>query len=110
MERRNEVRYEGTVAHGGGYDAKNLLHTFRLLDMAEEILAEGVIRVERPNREELLAIKRGEYGYEELLARAEAKMAAVEAAARASKLPDAPDRGEVERRLVRVREALAKQH
>ena len=66
--------------------------------------------MERPNREELLAIKRSEFGYGELLARAEAKMAAVEAAARTSSLPEAPDRGEVERRLVGVREALAKQH
>ena len=82
------------------------MHTFRLLDMAEEILTEGVIRVERPNRHELLAIKCGEFGYEELLARAEAKMCSVEAAARASKLPEVPDRGEVERRLVTVRERV----
>ena len=61
--------------------------------------------MERPNREELLAIKRSEFGYGELLARAEAKMAAVEAA-RASLLPGMPDRGEVERRLVAVREKL----
>ena len=106
VARRNDARYASTVAHGGGYDAKNLMHTFRLLEMAEEILAEGVIRVKRPNRGELLAIKRGEFGYDALLSRAEAKMAAVEAAALSSKLPEAPDAAEVERRLVAVRKAV----
>lgn len=106
VARRNDARYASTVAHGGGYDAKNLMHTFRLLEVAEEILREGVIRVERPNREELLAIKRGAFGYEELLSWAEGKMAAVEAAALSSKLPETPDAAEVERRLVEVREAV----
>ncbi len=103
VKRRNDVRYVSTLAHGGGYDAKNLMHTFRLLDMALEILCDGELRVERPNREELLAIKRGEFGYDELLARARDKIAAVESAAAKSSLPEAPDLRAIERRLVAAR-------
>ncbi len=106
VERRNDVRYASTLAHGGGYDAKNLMHTFRLLDMALEILRDGELNVERPNREELLAIKRGEFGYEELLARARSKLAEVEAAAARSRLPEVPNVAEIERRLVTVRERV----
>lgn len=34
-----------------------MMHTFRHLDMAEEILAEGKIKVHRNNRTELLKIR-----------------------------------------------------
>ena len=37
VEKRNEVRYENTISHAKNYDAKNMMHTFRLLDMAIEI-------------------------------------------------------------------------
>jgi hypothetical protein len=37
VEQRNEERYENTVSHGKNYDAKNMMHVFRLLNMAEEM-------------------------------------------------------------------------
>ncbi len=104
VEARNDARYAETVAHDRGYDAKNLMHTFRLLDMAKEILGTGKVIVERPNREELLAIRRGEFAYEDLMARAEAKMRDVEAAWRASALPESPSADDVEKLLVELRE------
>ena len=57
VNKRNEERYSGTMQHGKNYDAKNMMHTIRLLQVAEEILATGQLRVKRPNREELLSIK-----------------------------------------------------
>ena len=36
-QKRNPSRYESTLSHGKNYDAKNMMHTFRLLNMAEEI-------------------------------------------------------------------------
>ncbi len=33
VEARNPERYANTVSHGKNYDAKHMLHTFRLLDM-----------------------------------------------------------------------------
>jgi hypothetical protein len=59
IEKRNENRYQSTVSHGKNYDAKNMMHTFRLLHMAEEIAREGRIFVRRTDRELLMSIPLG---------------------------------------------------
>ncbi|MDO4432976.1 MAG: nucleotidyltransferase domain-containing protein [Alysiella sp.] len=71
---RNETRYQNNQSHGGGYDTKNMMHTFRLLQMARDIATHGEIRVRRSNRDELLAIKNGCFDYETLLQQAESLM------------------------------------
>jgi len=106
VEKRNDARYQGTIEHGKNYDAKNMMHTFRLLDMAEDIAREGVIRVRRPNRDELLAIRRGAFEYEDLVTRAESRLVTIKEAFDASPLPDRPDHAAVERALVEVRTAF----
>ena len=103
VEQRNETRYQNTLEHGKNYDAKNMMHTFRLLDMAAEILERGEINVRRPNREELLAIRRGAFQYEELIEQAEAKLRHVESLHERSPLPEAPDKAQIEALLVAVR-------
>lgn len=64
------LRDRNTLSHGKRYDAKNMMYTFHLLDMAAEILKDGQINVRRPNREELLRIRGGEYEYDDLIQRA----------------------------------------
>lgn len=103
---RNQERYQNTLQHGKNYDAKNMMHTFRLLDMAAEILEQGKIIVERPNRDELLAIRRGEFLYEELLEQAEQKLHRIQTLYAASTLPDQPDQAKIEAVLVEIREAF----
>jgi len=103
---RNEERYKNTLQHGKNYDAKNMMHTFRLLDMAAEILETGQVIVRRPNRDELLAIRRGEFLYEDLIARAEQKLQKIERLYPESTLPDFPDKSAIESLLVRTREAF----
>ena len=103
VAKRNKERYENTVQHGKNYDAKNMLHVFRLLQMAEEIALTGQLHVRRPNREFLLQIRRGEFAYAELIAEAEHLVARVEAAFAASALPVAPDKASAEETLRRVR-------
>ncbi|SSY79747.1 DNA polymerase beta superfamily protein [Alysiella crassa] len=71
VRERNETRYQNNQAHQGGYDSKNMMHTFRLLQMARDIAVHGEIRVRRDNRDELLAIKQGSLDYETLLSQAE---------------------------------------
>jgi hypothetical protein len=104
VTKRNDARFRDTVAHGKNYDAKNMMHTFRLLYMAEEIARYGKITVRRPNREELLDIKKGKFMYDELVATAEAKMRVIEELYEESSLPDKPDRSEVNRLLVEIRQ------
>ncbi|MBO2031092.1 nucleotidyltransferase domain-containing protein [Siccationidurans ginsengisoli] len=103
VAKRNKERYSTTVQHGKNYDAKNMLHVFRLLQMAEEIALTGEIQVRRPNREFLLQIRRGEFHYAELIAEAEQLVVRVEAAFASSTLPVAPDAAAAEETLRRVR-------
>ena len=106
VDKRNEARYQNNQEHGKNYDSKNMMHTFRLLDMAKEILETGKINVQRPNREELLAIRRGEWAYEDLMKKATEKMEEIEAAYRISPLPEEPDTVRVKTLLVEMREEL----
>ncbi|MCB1097976.1 MAG: nucleotidyltransferase domain-containing protein [Verrucomicrobiae bacterium] len=105
VKNRNEDRYATNQAHGQAYDSKNMMHTIRLLEVAVEIATEQTIQVRRPNREELLKIRRGEMSYEELLQRAEALTGMVDASFDASPLPESPDLGEIERLLVGLRQS-----
>ncbi|MDF7811813.1 nucleotidyltransferase domain-containing protein [Hymenobacter sp. YC55] len=105
VAKRNAERYENTVQHGKNYDAKNMLHVFRLLRMAEEIALNSQLQVRRPDREFLLAIRRGEFEYEELVQQAETLVKRVEAAFAASSLPEAPDKAATELLLVQTRRA-----
>lgn len=105
VKNRNEARYENTIEHGKNYDAKNMLHTFRLLDMAEEIGRTGRIVVRRANREELLRIKSGAFAYEELVEKAEQQLLRIEEVYAHSSLPDAPDMNEVNQLLIQLRTA-----
>ncbi|WP_240935710.1 nucleotidyltransferase domain-containing protein [Hymenobacter sp. HDW8] len=104
VKKRNAERYENTVQHGKNYDAKNMLHVFRLLQMAEEIALTGQLHVRRPNRDFLLQIRRGEFEYETLVEQAEALVMRVEAAFAASNLPEAPDKQAAEHLLIRMRQ------
>lgn len=91
VEKRNEERYENTQNHGKNYDAKNMMHVFRLLEMACEIGTENKINVKRPNREFLLEIKSGKFEYEELLKMAEKLQLKMDKAFENSNLPDTPN-------------------
>jgi len=74
VEKRNEVRYNTNMKNGAQYDTKNMMHCHRLLDTCIEALRDNVINVRRPNREQLLSIRNGEYEYENLLKDAEEKI------------------------------------
>lgn len=106
VSQRNEERYTTNVQHGRGYDSKNLMHTIRLLDMAVEIAREGVLRIRRPNRDYLLRIRAGEFEYEDLVDRAEKQLVEVVAAFEKSSLQDQPNREQINRLLVEIRDGF----
>ena len=103
VDKRNDNRYENTLEHGKNYDAKNMLHTFRLLEMCKEIGQDGVVNVYRNDRDELLKIKSGHYQYEELLELAERKQNEINEIYAASELIDHPDLQEANNLLVEMR-------
>lgn len=85
---RNDARYEETIKHGKGYDAKNTMHCIRLLMTAKDIAETGIVTVDRTaDREYLLSIKRGEFSYDEMMDRSDKLVAEVtEAFKRSDKL------------------------
>lgn len=103
--KRNEERYENTISHGKNYDAKNMMHVFRLLDMAEEIARANTIVTRRPNREFLLRIRSGEFLYEDLVVQAEEKIERINAYFASSSLPETPNKEQIEALLVTIRKA-----
>ena len=109
LKNRNEARYATNVSHGRNYDSKNLMHTFRLLDMAEEITTEHRVTVRRPNRDFLMQIRRGEFESDDLISQAEEKIERISAAFEKSDLRDEPDTEELERVLVKIREQWYRQ-
>jgi hypothetical protein len=103
VEERNDVRYQSTMSHGQNYDAKNMMHTFRLLAMAEEIALYRRVIVHRTDRDFLLRIRAGEFTFDELLARIEEKMASIEIQYAKCDLPAAPDLNMAENLLYEIR-------
>ncbi len=82
---RNPARAELEARHG--YDTKHGAHLIRLMRTGTEILRDGVLRVRRPDAEELLAIRHGTLPYERLVEMADAEEAAMRAAAATTALP-----------------------
>lgn len=109
VEQRNEARYENTLEHGKNYDAKNMMHVFRLLNMAEEIASGKGVITRRPDREFLLSIRSGGFSYDGLIERAEAQMERVKELFAACNLPDTPDERLFEEAVVRVRREFYEQ-
>jgi hypothetical protein len=104
VKKRNENRYQNTLAHGKNYDAKNMMHTFRLLSMAEEIAIEHKVIVARTDRDFLLRIKSGEFEYDDLLKMVDEKIEKITELYLHSDLPEMPDEKKAEAILVQIRE------
>lgn len=105
VAKRNEERYKTTLSHGRNYDSKNMMHVFRLLLMAKEIATEGKIKVYRKDREFLLAIKAGQFEYDELVQRAAALKDELPLLYQNSNLADKPDVEKIDELLIKMREA-----
>ena len=103
VEKRNDERYKSNISHEKNYDAKNMMHTFRLLHMAKEIGADNKIVVKRPDRDFLLALKNAEFEYEELVERAEKLRTELEVIYEKSSLMERPDLDIVNELLVEIR-------
>lgn len=86
---RNPARKE--LERKYGFDVKHAMHLIRLSRMGAEILSEGLVKVYRPDREELRGVLRGEWSYEKLISYAEQIDASMEGLYEKSPLRDRPD-------------------
>jgi len=95
---RNEARWRSQERGEIDYDAKNMLHTFRLLLSGEHILREGrpLVRFDGPKLALLKGILAGAYAYDALIRMAEEKMLELGELHAASTLPEMPDQAGAE--------------
>ncbi len=106
IEKRNDARYQNNLAHGKKYDSKNMMHTVRLLQMANEIISDQKINVWRNNRDELLSIKSGQMDFHSLMNLGDILMKEIELNLTQCSLQEAPNKKYVEQLLVAIRTKL----
>lgn len=82
------------------------MHTFRLLNMAEEIALHKKVKVYREDRDFLLRIRNGAFEYDELMLLAEEKMQSIKQLFKTADLPETPDVLKAESLLIKIREAF----
>jgi predicted nucleotidyltransferase len=87
---RNPARAAIEAEHG--YDCKHAMHLVRLMRMCREILTTGTVVVQRPDRDELLAIRNGAWDYDQLITWAEQQDKDMAALLDVSPLPHSPNR------------------
>lgn len=88
-KQRNEKRADLESKYG--YDTKHAMHLVRLIRMGKEILTEGVVKVYRPDRDELKAIRDGAWSYDKVVDYAENVDAELNELYEKSTLRHAPD-------------------
>ena len=86
---RNAGRAELEAKYG--YDTKHGAHLVRLLRTGSELLTTGKLLVKRPDADELLAIRRGAWSYDQLIEYADAEVAKLEDKTLPCALPRHPD-------------------
>lgn len=87
-----------------GYDCKHGCHLIRLMRMCKEILLSGKVIVKRPDREELLAIRRGERTYDSLIEEAENLESECNELYETSSLPRESNRNKLDTMIVEMTE------
>ena len=103
LNERNEQRWVDVESHGQKIDGKNMMHCRRLLEMAREIGEGKGIIVRRPNREELISIRKGEVDLQTLIDRAENDIVEIDELFKNSNLPDSVDVNLVNDLLIKIR-------
>ncbi|MGV0921682.1 DNA polymerase beta superfamily protein [Empedobacter falsenii] len=107
MKLRNEERYTTNIAHEKNYDSKNMMHTIRLLKVAKELVETGNLNVKRTeDRDELLAIKNGDFSYEEVIEKAENLQREIEEKSKLEFLPSKINSSKIEKFLINLRTKL----
>ena len=99
---RNPIRYESNL--NKNYDAKNVSHAFRLMEMCIEIAKGEGINVRRTkDRDFLLDVKNHKYEYEDIIKKLDEKKIEMDEAIKNSTIPDEIDIEKVNQLLLDIR-------
>lgn len=103
-EKRNEKRYKSNLTKN--YDSKNMMHSFRLIQMGLEIASGEGVNLDRNkmgDRELLMNIRNHKYEYDELMDMIDKKKEEMDEAMKNSTLPETIDVQMVEDILQNIR-------
>ena len=103
---RNEARWQSQEQGEQDYDAKNLMHTFRLLLSGEHILKHGCpqVRFDGEKQRLLLDIREGKYPYDALIEMVDTKLAEMTETLKNSTLPETADTTKIDQLLAEMTE------
>jgi hypothetical protein len=92
-----------------GMDTKHAMHLVRLMRTCRDLVVDGVMRVERPDHEELLEIRRGAWSFERLVEDVQRYGEEADRVIRlgGSPLPAAPDEAAINRACIELTAAYA---
>lgn len=91
VDERNPERHLTNQSHGKNYDSKNMMHLYRLLNMAYKISQGGLLQVRDDNVSELMRIRKGEIEYDVLIEQAELMFNSIKNNFKTLALKDKPD-------------------
>jgi len=103
-QNRNQLRYESNLDKN--YDAKNIMHSCRLIQMGIELAKTGKFNVDRTemgDREFLLKIRNHGFEYDEIIEYVETKEKELDKISKLNTLPDEIDREFVNNLLLKIR-------
>lgn len=103
LEERNMQRWVETSENGQMIDGKNMMHGVRLVQISREIAENGTVTIRRPNREELLSIRRGQVSLEDMLVWLENEMKELSVVYDNCNLPEEVDSELIHQTLVKIR-------
>jgi len=106
LKNRNTDRWVEVKGHGQKIDGKNMLHCRRLTKMAVEIAEGKGVIIRRPDREELLDIRRGRVNLEELVKKSEVDINKIKKLFSSSNLPDEISEKDMNKILIQMRKSL----
>jgi uncharacterized protein len=101
-QKRQKNIHRAKLEEKHGYDTKYAMHVIRLYREAKELMECGRITLPRPNRDELIEIRKGKYSLAEIQALGAQLESEALAAQATSPLPDELDRDAISQLLAGV--------
>lgn len=106
LSKRNEQRWVDVESHGQKIDGKNMMHCYRLAEMASEIAKGEGVNVKRKNSDFLISIRKGEVDLETLIGNVECMIDDARNRFKESNLPDRVDVNLINSLLVKIRKEV----
>jgi hypothetical protein len=106
LQKRNLQRWVDVKSHDQKIDGKNMMHCYRLVQMAREIAEGKGVIVRRENAAELISIRRGELDLQTLIDFVESEIVQIDMLFKKSNLPDFVDIKLVNKLIIKIRKEI----